>query len=139
MVQKLLKISTEKVTEALQMALMESANQRKSILCAEAILIALIDQKDSIVTKIFNELSLDMGHYRSEIVDLAMSVIASLPDMDSKKSGQLKMGKEVENLFAEADKQKRRLGDNFISTGALFLAFLTRVCLLQQSFLKGLV
>jgi ATP-dependent Clp protease ATP-binding subunit ClpC len=123
MVQKLLKISTEKVTEALQMALMESANQRKSILCAEAILIALIDQKDSIVTKIFNELDLDVAHYRNEIVDLAMSVISTLPDMDPKKSGQLQMSKEVENLFTEADKHKRRLGDNFISTGALFLAF----------------
>lgn len=123
MVQKLLKISTEKVTEALQMALMESANQRKSILCAEAILIALIDQKDSIVIKIFNELDLDVAHYRNEIVDLAMSVISMLPDMDQNKSGQLQMSKEVGNLFTEADKQKRRLGDNFISTGALFLAF----------------
>ena len=54
MVQRLLKISTVKVTEALQAALMEYANQKKSVVGGEGILIALLDQKDSIVSKILN-------------------------------------------------------------------------------------
>ena len=45
MVQRLIKNSTVKVTEALQAALMEYANQRKSVVGPEGILVALIDQK----------------------------------------------------------------------------------------------
>lgn len=122
MVQRLLKNSTVKVTEALQAALMEYANQRKSVVGPEGILIALLDQKDSIALKIINDIGKDAGTIRNEIVDLALSEIANLPQFQPGQISQIRMTKDVENLFEAADKERRRLGDSFISTGALFLA-----------------
>ena len=122
MVQRLLKISTVKVTEALQAALMEYANQRKSVVGPEGILVALLDQKDSIVLKIFNELDLDPGEARNAIVEAAINEINSLPQFQPGQISQIRMTKDVENLFEAADRERRRLGDTFISTGALFLA-----------------
>ncbi len=122
MVQRLLKISTVKVTEALQAALMEYANQRKAVVGAEGLLMALLDQKDSIVVKIINELDRDAGELRSEMVDRAMAAINELPQFSQGQVGQIRMTKDVENLFEAADRERRRLGDSYISTGALFLA-----------------
>ncbi|HYX36804.1 MAG TPA: ATP-dependent Clp protease ATP-binding subunit [Oligoflexus sp.] len=126
MVQRLLKISTVKVTEALQAALMEYANQRKAVVGAEGLLMALLDQKDSIVVKIINELDRDAGELRSEMVDRAMASINELPQFSQGQVGQIRMTKDVENLFEAADRERRRMGDSYISTGALFLACFDR-------------
>ena len=56
MPQRLLRNSTVKVAEALQRAISEVASLRKGVLSSEFILIALIEQKDSIVLKIWDEL-----------------------------------------------------------------------------------
>ncbi len=122
MVQRLLKNSTVKVTEALQAALMEYANQRRSVVGPEGVLIALIDQKDSIVIKILNEMNRDPAEIRAEIVDRALAIIADQPQFHQGQVGQIRMSKDVENLFEAADRERRRLGDTFISTGSLFLA-----------------
>ena len=122
MVQNLIKKSTLKVTEVLQSALMEYANQKKSVVGSEGILVALLDQKDSIALKIFNHLGLDSGDLRSQIVDQAVVAINDLPHYSPGKVSQIRMTKEVENLFQAADRERRRLGDTYISTGALFLA-----------------
>lgn len=126
MVQRLLKISTVKVTEALQAALMEYANQKKSVVGAEGLLIALIDQKDSIVSKVLNEMDKDAGVLRGNIVDRAMMVISEMPQFQQGQVSQIRMTKDVENLFESADRERRRLSDTFISTGALFLACFDR-------------
>lgn len=126
MVQRLLKNSTVKVTEALQAALMEYANQRRSVVGAEGVLIALIDQKDSIIIKILNELDRDPAEVRADLVDRAMVIIAEQPQFHQGQVGQIRMAKDVENLFEAADRERRRLGDTFISTGALFLACFDR-------------
>ena len=122
MVQKLIKNSTLKVTEVLQSALMEYANQKKSVVGAEGILMALIDQKDSIVIKVINELDLDSGEIRGQIVDRVLASMNDLPFYTSRKVSQIRMTKDVENLFQAADRERKKFGDAFISTGALYLA-----------------
>ena len=47
MVQRLLKISTLKVTEAIQSALREYAQLRKSVVETDGLLVALLEQQDS--------------------------------------------------------------------------------------------
>ena len=126
MVQRLLKNSTVKVTEALQAALMEYANQKKSVVGAEGLLVALIDQKDSIVTKVLNEMNMDSGEVRGSIVDRAIVIMGEMPQFQQGQVSQIRMTKDVENLFEAADRERRRLGDSFISTGALFLACFDR-------------
>lgn len=122
MAQRLLKNSTLKVAEALQRTLMEHANQHKSVVCAEAMLMALIEQKDSIIGKIFDELKLDSAGLKRDITDRVINVMNDLPEFEDDKVGHLQMSKDVKNLFEAADEERKRLQDAFISTGALFLA-----------------
>ncbi|RZA19085.1 MAG: AAA family ATPase, partial [Proteobacteria bacterium] len=126
MVQRLLKISTVKVAEALQAALMEYANQKKAVVGAEGILVALVDQKDSIVTRVLTELDKESSEIRGNIVDHAMVIIGEMPQFQQGQVSQLRMTKDIENLFEAADRERRRLGDTFISTGTLFLACFDR-------------
>ena len=127
MVQRLLKNSTAKVAEVLQMALVEHTNLRKSVVCAEGIMIALLEQKDSVAIKVFHDLKLDPGKVRSEINDRSYQVLSELPESDTASVGRLKISKEVQNLFEEADRERRRLGDSFISTGSLFLGSFSKL------------
>lgn len=126
MVQRLLKISTVKVTEALQAALMEYANQRRAVVGAEGLLMALIDQKDSIVIRLLNEMNRDAGEIRSVIVDRVVAAIQDMPQFNQGQIGQIRMTKDVENLFEAADRERRRLGDTYISSGTLFLGCFDR-------------
>jgi ATP-dependent Clp protease ATP-binding subunit ClpC len=122
MPQRLLHNSTDKVGEALQMAVMELANQRKGLLTAEFILAALVDQKDSIVLKVFDELRLDGATLRREIVERTLSLAAKLPDLGAGRPVSIQISQDVQNLFQAADRERQRLGDAYVSTGALFLA-----------------
>ena len=78
--QRLLKNSTQKVAEALQKTLMDHANQSKSMVGAEGILLVLVEQKDSIVIKIVEELGLDAVKFRKHVMDEVMISMADLPE-----------------------------------------------------------
>jgi ATP-dependent Clp protease ATP-binding subunit ClpC len=121
MPQRLLRNSTVKVSEAVQTAIMELANLRRGVLTAEAILMALLEQKDSIVLKIFDEQRLDTGALRRDIVDRVISHAQTLPELDA-RAGSMQLSQDVQNLFRVADEERRRLGDAYISTGAMFMA-----------------
>ena len=56
MVQRLLKISTLKVTEAIQSALREYAQLRKSVVETDGLLVALLEQQDSVGRKIIEKI-----------------------------------------------------------------------------------
>lgn len=122
MAQRLLKNSTVKVAEALQRTLMEHANMRKSVVCAEGLLAALIEQKDSIIIKALDELRYKTQEIRHNISDQVYQVMSQLPDFDEERVAHLQMSKDVQNLFEEAEKERQRFGDSFISSAALFLA-----------------
>ena len=66
---RLLRNSTIKVAELLQNAITELASMRKGTVTSEFIMLCLIEQKDSIVLKIFDELRLDTPKVRLKIVD----------------------------------------------------------------------
>ncbi|MEZ4742499.1 MAG: hypothetical protein R3B45_08635 [Bdellovibrionota bacterium] len=59
MPQRLLRNSTIKVAEILQSAITELANMKKGVVTAEFLLMATLEQKDSIALKIFDELKLE--------------------------------------------------------------------------------
>lgn len=122
MPQRFLRNSTSKVSEAMQSAIRELANLRKGLLTSDAILMSLIEQKDSIVLRILDELELDSQKIRLNLVDALVTQIQRLPQIALKQQNTIHISEDVQHLFAEADKIKQELGDNFISTGALFLA-----------------
>ena len=121
MPQRFLRNSTTKVGEALQAAIMELANQRKGLLTAEFILMALVEQKDAVALKIFDELRLDTAALRRDIIDKALGVAQGLPDLTPSLTVSIQMSQDVQNLFAAAEAERKRLGDAYISTGAVFL------------------
>ncbi len=124
MPQRLLKNSTHKVAELLQRSIMELANVRKGVLTPDLILVALMDQKDSIVLKILDELKLESppSDIRRHIIDVVMANVAKLPPVEMGPNAAIKITEEVSLLFESADKERQGLEDTFISTGAIFLA-----------------
>ncbi len=123
MPQRLLRNATTKVAEALQAAVLELANMRKGLVTAEVLLNALLEQKDSVVLKIFDELRLDSGKLRREIGDRVLAHMQKLPDLDPRRVGSLQLAKDIQNLLEAADSERRALSDGYVSTGTLFLAF----------------
>jgi ATP-dependent Clp protease ATP-binding subunit ClpC len=120
--QRLLKNSTMKVAEALQAALMELANLRKTLVTADIVLLAVIEQKDSIANKIFEELKLNPAEIRAELADKLLARVHQLPEAPQGRVASLRISEDVQQLFDAAEKERKRLGDTFITTGALFLA-----------------
>lgn len=122
MAQMLLRNATSKVAEALQGAIMELVNLQKSVVTAEVLILALIEQKDSIVLRIFEELKRDSGALRRELSDRILAHAQTLPDIPSGKTGSMRISQELQNLFEAADVQRKKFGDDYVSTGAVFLA-----------------
>jgi ATP-dependent Clp protease ATP-binding subunit ClpA len=89
MSQTFLRHSTAKVAELLQKAISELASLRRGVVSPEFILMALIEQKDSVALKVFDELRLDTPGLRRKLVDrlwslsmisqLSTSAVAKLP------------------------------------------------------------
>ena len=122
MVQRIIKNSTGKVAEALQMAIIEHANQKKSIVSAEGVLLALLEQKDSIILKVLDELKMDQTVIRKAILDGVMAAISELPDFLHDRAGQIAISEDLKNLFEQAEEEMKILGDLYITTAALLLA-----------------
>ncbi len=101
---------------------MELANLRKGVVTAEVLLMALIEQKDSIVLKVLDELREDTGALRATLIDRIMIAIQELPDFSFSRVTSLTISEDVRNMFEEADHIRNHWGDSYISTAGLFLA-----------------
>lgn len=125
MIQSYLKNSTLKVNECLQATIMELANLRKNLVTVEAVFLALLEQKDSVVIKVLEELETDVGAVRASLVEKLISRVESLSQFQpnpSQRTGDFRISEDINILFEEADDQRKKLGDGYISTGAVFLA-----------------
>ena len=123
MPQRLLRNSTIKVAEAIQRAISEVASLRKSVLTSDFILMALIEQKDSIVLKVFDELKLDTQNLRRKIVDHILEQHTENSNLQADALPMaMQVSQEVLTLFEQADTERKILGDTYISTVSLFLA-----------------
>lgn len=123
MPQRLLRNSTVKVAEMLQRAITELAGMRKGVLTVEFILMSLIEQKDSIVLKIFDEMGLDTPNLRRRLTDRIIENTNELPEIHmGTATAAMKVSQEVQTLFDLAEKERKVLEDTYISTAAIFLA-----------------
>lgn len=124
MPQRLLKNSTVKVAELLQRTIAELANLRKGVVTAEVILLNLIDMRDSVALKVFEEVGLDVDKTRQSLAEKLLDHINTIPAMQlGRQTGSLHISAEVQALFDAADKERSKMEDGYISTGTLFLAF----------------
>lgn len=124
MPQRLLRNSTIKVAEVLQKAITDLASMRKALVTVEYIMLALVEQKDSIVLKIFDELKLETDELRKKIAQLVLDSIRKIPEINTENTStmSMKVSREVQILFERADRERAGLGDSYVSTAAMFLA-----------------
>ncbi len=121
MFQKYLRISTEKVIHAINIGTMELANLRQTVFAPEFILIGMIEQDDSIIYKMIEQIVSDP----TRVIDqMSEKIYASQPKSDEPPEiMNISLSPEVERLFEIALDEAKMLNDKFISTGTLFLAF----------------
>lgn len=129
MPQHFLKSSTHKVNEVFQAAITEAVNAQTRLLTPEFILFALVEQKDSVVLKVAQELQLDEVKVKTGLVNglyERINRLARRPEQNPPAKGEslnLYGTQDVNFLFERADTERKNFTDAFISTGALFLGF----------------
>ena len=129
MAQQFLKNSTHRVNEIFQAAVTEALNAQVKILIPEFLLFALLEQKDSIAIKIAIECKLDEVLAKTSIINGVYDSINQLQrNQDSRlQANQDPLGmygsQDIAFLLEKADLERKNLGDAYISTGTLFLAF----------------
>lgn len=122
MSQMFLRNATSRVAEALQGAIMELANMQKSVVTAEMMVLALMEQKDSVVLKLFSELGQDVHSLRRRISDEIIAHAQTLPGFIQGSTAGMRISQELQNLFKAAEIQRKKFQDDYVSTGVLFLA-----------------
>lgn len=121
MFQKYLRICTEKVIHAINIGTMELANLRQTVFSPEFILLGIIEQDDSIVLKIIEQIKPD----HIKIIDSITEKIYSFQPKNEQmaESINITLSPDIEKLFEIALDETKKFDDKFISTGSLFLSF----------------
>ncbi len=115
---------TEKSIQAINIGIKEMVNMRKYVLIPDYILLGLIEQVDSAVIHLFEELKLNSDYLRNKI----LSEIFSRQEVDDpqapvpKGAFNITVSREVELLFNSALNLSKELGDKYISASVLFIA-----------------
>ncbi|MCG8570320.1 MAG: AAA family ATPase [Spirochaetes bacterium] len=121
MFQKYLRICTEKVIHAINIGTMELANLRQNVFTPEFILLGTIEQEDSIVIKILEQITSDPIKMMDAITEKIYNYQPK--NENSQETINITLSPDVEKLFEIALDEAKKFGDKFISTGTLFLAF----------------
>lgn len=121
MFQKYLRVSTEKVIHSINVGTMELANLKQSVFSPEFILLGIIEQEDSIVYSILEQIVPDPNKVIDNITE---RIYNSQPqNEDPPETINITLSPEIEKLFEIALGEAKNFNDKFISTGTLFLAF----------------
>ncbi len=121
MFQKYLRNSTEKVIHAINIGTMELANLRQTVFTPEFILLGILEQDESIVQRIIE----DIVNEPVKITDAISEKIYALQPKNDEPTDvvNITLSPEVERVFELAMEESKKLNDKYISTGSLFLAF----------------
>lgn len=111
--------STQKVIVCLEIAFSELGSIRQNLLTPEFLLVALLSQPDSEVQKILQRLLPDEDDPALRIISL---VRQNYPPASSVQVKQILASQEIVEVFRIAYGEAKNLGDDYIGTGALFIA-----------------
>lgn len=124
MLQQHLRQLTDKVIEALNAGTMEMVNLRQTLLTPDFILIGLLEQQDSQIVKLLETYYPEDKKLTRKILDR----LFELQEGETKHEGQeiqhIHLAKETDTLFEIALDEAKKLGDRYVSVGAVFLALL---------------
>ncbi|MFA5871958.1 MAG: ATP-dependent chaperone ClpB [Parcubacteria group bacterium] len=108
---------TLKSQEALQGAQQLSQNQQQNVVDVLHLLHVLLSQQESIVPTLIDKLEID----REKLKEKIMSEIEKIPKVTGVP--QFYLSSEMTSVLQEAFKQAQKMGDEYISTEHIFLAF----------------
>ncbi len=119
MFQDYLQQSTKKVIHTLEIAVAELAALKQNLLTPDFLLLALVSQPDSEATKI-------LEHLVSDPVAVVNRMKGQIHQRYQRaapvQATQIVSSQEVADVFRIAFEEARNLGDEYISTGTLFIA-----------------
>lgn len=119
MFQEYIQKSTKKVVHTVEIAVAELAALKQNQLTPDFILLALVAQPDSEAMQIIE-------HIASNPIDTLTQIKGQIYNHNQQaapiKATQIVGSQELSNLFEIAYDEARKLGDEFISTGTLFIA-----------------
>lgn len=119
---------TTRAQEALQAAHMMTAERSHQELTPLHLLLSLITQRDSIVSSLLQKLEINSTWIEERIED----EIQFLAKIENTGTGQVYLSREVAQILSQAQKEAKKIGDEFISTEHLFLAIIQTPSLAQQ-------
>lgn len=119
MFQNYLQQSTKKVTHTLEIAVTELVSLRQNVLTPDFILVALLSQPDAEPAKVLAKLAPDPRDTIQRLTEQVYELYRGAPPV---KATQIVGSKELGEIFRIAYEEAKSLGDDFISTGTLFLA-----------------
>jgi ATP-dependent Clp protease ATP-binding subunit ClpC len=119
MFQEYIQKSTKKVIQTVEIAVAELASLKQNHLTPDFILLALLSQQDSEAIKIVEKISKNPMEMISSIKE---QIYRHYQKAEPVKATQIVGSKELSELFKVAYDETRKLGDEFISTGTLFVA-----------------
>ena len=111
---------TTKSQEALRHAQEIALSRNNPQMEIAHLMYALLMQEDSIVPVVIGKLGIDIDMVRGNI----LGEIDTFPRAESGALGQLYLAPNFSQMFSEAEKEMRKIGDAFVSTEHLFLAIL---------------
>lgn len=109
-------IFTHKLSEALQAAHDLALNRKNTSLDEMHLLFAMIEQKDGYLPQILKQLNLSLQEIKNKI----MLALENYPSLEGQY--QLQISPSLQDLFSDAEKLMRAMGDTYLSTQHLFLA-----------------
>jgi ATP-dependent Clp protease ATP-binding subunit ClpC len=119
MFQNYVQQSTKRVLQILEIAVSELVSLRQNVLTPDFVLLALLSQPDSEAVKILEQLLPDsfktIAQIKGQINQHYQSAVQS-------QAKQIVTSQELDELFSLASEEAKLLGDEYISTGALFIA-----------------
>lgn len=119
MFQNYVEQSTKKVLHTLELAVSELARLHQNVLTPDFILLALFDQSDAEARRIINQISSDP---KTVIANISSQILLYYQNATPVAATQIVASQEVAELFRIALEESHALGDQYVSTGTLFLA-----------------
>ena len=122
MLQQHLRQLTDKVIEALNVGTMEMVNLRQTLLTPDFILIGLLEQQDSRIVKLLETYYPEDKKLVRKILDRLFDLQEGETKHEEEQIQHIHLAKETDSLFEIAQDEAKKLGDRYISVGAMFLA-----------------
>ena len=122
MLQQHLRQLTDKVIEALNVGTMEMVNLRQTLLTPDFILIGLLEQQDSRIAKLLETYYPEDKKLTRKILDRLFELQESETKHEGQQIEHIHLAGETDTLFEIAMDEAKKLGDRYVSVGAMFLA-----------------